>query len=286
MPPFKPTTAQDYARRLDRALDHIATHLDDELDLARLADVACFSPYHFARVFTAMAGEPPAAVVRRLRLHRASCDLIHTGNAVADVAARAGYTSVAAFTRAFTEHFGLPPASYRRRGRLVPLSPASEEDMTMTYTVEIADLAPVRVAAIRHVGPYTDIGSAFQRLYIWGTSRGLMTPATRTIGIYHDDPTSTKEEALRSDACMTVGPDVDGDETVSIVDIPGGHHATMIHKGPYAELVGAYKWLYGTWLPSSGQEPADRPCLEIYLNNPQNVPPEEWLTQICMPLAA
>ena len=46
------------------------------------------------------------------------------------------------------------------------------------------------------------------------------------------------------------------------------------------------RWLYKEWLPQSGEEPADRPCFEEYLNNPRELPPAEWLTDICLPLAA
>ena len=51
------TTQSDYAERLDRVFRWLADHLDDSLDLARLADVACLSPYHFHRVYRAMQGE-------------------------------------------------------------------------------------------------------------------------------------------------------------------------------------------------------------------------------------
>ena len=73
---------------------------------------------------------------------------------------------------------------------------------------------------------------------------------------------------------------------VRLLDLAGGRHAVLVHKGPYAELHKAYNWLFGTWLPASGEEPADRPCFEEYLNDPQQVPPEEWLTAINLPLVA
>lgn len=37
--------------------------------------------------------------------------------------------------------------------------------------------------------------------------------------------------------------------------------------GPYAELGRPYTWLYGTWLAQSGEEAADAPCVEEYLND-------------------
>ena len=65
-----------------------------------------------------------------------------------------------------------------------------------------------------------------------------------------------------------------------------GRHAVLRHRGPYAELHHAYNWLFGTWLPTSGEVPADRPVFEEYLNNPRELPPEEWLTEINLPLVA
>ena len=60
------TTRSDYAERLERVFGWLADHLDDTLDLTRLAEVACLSPYHFHRVYRAMQGETAADTVRRL----------------------------------------------------------------------------------------------------------------------------------------------------------------------------------------------------------------------------
>ena len=40
------STKRNYHERMLRVLDHIHHHLDEELTLAGLARVACFSPYH------------------------------------------------------------------------------------------------------------------------------------------------------------------------------------------------------------------------------------------------
>jgi AraC family transcriptional regulator len=42
--------------------------------------------------------------------------------------------------------------------------------------------------------------------------------------------------------------------------------------------------LYGTWLPTSGDEPADAPSIEEYLNDARVVPPSELRTEIWLPL--
>jgi len=45
-----------------------------------------------------------------------------------------------------------------------------------------------------------------------------------------------------------------------------------------------FRRLFGRWLPASGEEVDDRPCLEIYLNDPTEVPEAELLTDLGVPL--
>ena len=281
----KPLTVLDYSRRIERVIDHIGAHLDEPLDLERLAAVACFSPYHFHRIYRAVTGETVADALRRLRFNRAAGELVEGHPAVATVARRAGYGSVAAFARAFRSGYGIAPAAYRRQGRLVPPSPIPTATETAMYDVSVRDLQPVRLAALRHTGSYLEIGTTFERLFAWAVGRGLMGPQTRAIGVYYDDPDGTPAHALRSDAGLAVGPDVALDDGLRIVEVPGGRHAVLHHQGPYAELNKAYRWLYREWLPKSGEQCADRPIFEEYLNNPRTLPPEQWLTDICLPLA-
>jgi AraC family transcriptional regulator len=87
------TTRSDYAIRLERVFTWLVDHLDETLDLCRLADVACMSPYHFHRIYHAMQGETAAETVRRLRLHRAAVELIAGELPVSRIARRAGYAA-------------------------------------------------------------------------------------------------------------------------------------------------------------------------------------------------
>ena len=57
-----------YETRLRRVSAYIHDHLDEELDMARLAEIACMSSYHWHRIYRAIYGETLAATVKRLRL--------------------------------------------------------------------------------------------------------------------------------------------------------------------------------------------------------------------------
>ena len=103
-------------------IEYVFDHLDDELDLNRLADIACLSPHHWHRVYTAMRGETLAATVKRLRLNRAAGYLANTSMSIDAIAARSGYPNVQSFTRIFKDVYGMPPAAYREGGSHTPRS--------------------------------------------------------------------------------------------------------------------------------------------------------------------
>ncbi len=106
----------NYEERLGRVTAYIHDHLDEELDLNRLAEVACLSPHHWHRIYHAIHGETIAATVKRLRLHRAAGYLANSAMTIEEIAARSGYKNLQSFTRIFGSVYGLPPAQYRRNG--------------------------------------------------------------------------------------------------------------------------------------------------------------------------
>ena len=210
-----------------------------------------------------------------MRLHRAAIDLIEGTVPIARIAARAGYGSQASFTRAFRSAYGTPPAAYR-----------ATSSGRFEGAVTIGHSDPIAAIARAHHGDYATIGDTFERLNATAIGRGWIDASTRYFGLYYDDPSATPAHAQRSDACLTTPPAVaiDDDTELRPVTIAGGAYAILLHVGPYAELERAYTWLYRDWLPASGHEPADRPCVEAYLNDPRTTPATDLRTEIWLPL--
>jgi len=278
-------TQEDYAVRLERVVAWLGDRLDEAVDLASMADVACMSPYHFHRIYHAMQGETATGTVRRLRLHRAAVELIAGERSVQRIAQRAGYGSQQAFTRAFKAAYGVPPGQYRASFLPVPSATGTQHEMALaSYEATVREIPPIRVAALAHRGDYQTIPITFQRLSTIASGLGMLAPAARVFAIYYDDPSITRLEDLRSKACISApagwapGGDLQADE------IRGGRYVVTLHVGPYAELRRRYTWLYGTWLPQSAEEAADAPCIEEYLNDARIVPPTELRTEIWLPL--
>lgn len=291
-------TQGTYRRRLLTVLVHIQNHLDDELNLATLSRVAGFSPFHFHRIFLGMTGETLGAHIRRLRLTRAAFRMEFSDMPVTEAGLEAGYEAPEAFSRAFKAQYGEPPRRFRelsRRRRLeqvARLFPFPEDFLNYHQTgaiamdVTIERRKPLRVAYARATGPYTQSSTeAWNKLMALGGPKGLFRPGARYFGVGHDDPSTTAPELIRYDACVSVGPEVEPEGELGVMELPGGDYAVARHKGPYEEMEKSYMWLYGVWLPQSGREPAPGPGYEEYLNSPENTPPQELLTEISLPLA-
>ena len=276
----------NYEDRLNRVTEYIYAHLDDEIDLQRLADVACLSPYHWHRVYHAVRGETIAATVKRLRLHRAAGFLANSTTPLAEIASKSRYPNLQSFSRTFKTAYGMPPAEYRKNGSHKRFQDAVRQGTSDMYDVTIRTVVTRKTIGINHTGSYMEVGRAFEQLLGWLATRGLLTPDIRMVGIYFSDPSSVPEAELKSRACVYVDQSVDVEPPVVETDIVGGPCAVLRHVGPYANMRSAYDWLYGTWLPESGHEPADAPVFEEYLNNPRDTAPSDLITEIYLPLKA
>jgi AraC family transcriptional regulator len=108
-----------------------------------------------------------------------------------------------------------------------------------------------------------NIGSTFERLLAMAVGQGLLAATPRTFGIYYDDPAATPDRALRADACLAISDGRSPSGELELREIRGGRYAVALHVGPYAELERPYRWLYGTWLSQSGEEPEHAPTVVL-----------------------
>lgn len=297
---MKETTLSYYKERMLRVLVHVQQNLDDELSLDDLARIACFSPYHFHRIFRGMLGESVKEHIRRLRLERAATRLKHGDAPVVQIAFEAGYETHESFTRAFKAMCGLSPVQFRNSngsysrqsgpskvhyqegGILEDFKPLSEGGEKME--VKIMNLDAMRVAFVRHVGPYNECGSAWEKLCAHLGQQGLLGGDLKFIGLCHDDPEVTPADKIRYDACVTVDESYQPEGEIGVQSIAGGEYAMVTHFGPYDKFNETYAQLCGQWMPRSGREMRSAPCLEIYLNDPESTEPEDLLTDIYAPL--
>jgi transcriptional regulator GlxA family with amidase domain len=103
-----------YDPRLAQAIRLMEAHVDQPMDVAAIARRTGVTARTLEGIFTRSIGETPGAYYLRLRLTAARKLVVDTRVPMADIAARTGFSSAAAFSRAFSRSFGRPPTALRR----------------------------------------------------------------------------------------------------------------------------------------------------------------------------
>lgn len=151
--------------------------------------------------------------------------------------------------------------------------------------LEIRTYPEIRVASLRHVGPYDEIGEAFGRLGAIAVQTGLLKdPCARMIAVYHDNPSGTPISELRSDAGLVVSQSAKIPDSLSEQIVPAGRYACTVYRGEYTGLPGVWSWMMKEAVQSAGANFAEGPSLELYLNNPMTTAQKDLLTQIRIPV--
>ena len=278
-----------YAERIDRIVRFLNEQVESAPSLQDLADVAQISPFHFHRVYRAVTGETPSGTLRRLRLARAVAMLRDTNKPVTEIAFDIGYESSQAFSKALRQVTGCSASELRKdRGKLDALAKemagAPKRTEGSKLEVRLVSVEPFRVIAARHVGRPEGLFAAFGALFEWGEKSGYLDDYRGIYGIPIDDPRD--EEGARFDCCFDFGPTAKPQNPYSETTLGGGLYAVARHTGPYDGLEEKYDDLFGPWLLSSGHSLRDSRAYNHYLVDPGSVPPEQWETDIYMPVDA
>jgi AraC family transcriptional regulator len=104
-------------QRLNRVLEFMAQHIEDDVNIDEIANVACLSPFHFIRMFHNRMGVPPHRYLNQLRIERSKMLLAEGKTPLRDIALKACYSSQANFTRAFHRATGMTPGAYRTHSK-------------------------------------------------------------------------------------------------------------------------------------------------------------------------
>ena len=269
----------DYRARLRPAIR--ALEQDPELSLTEVAALACLSCYHFHRIFTAVTGESPGEMQRRLRLERAAVALRYGQAPVTSVALAAGFASSQAFAKAFRKQFAMTPGEVRSHPERLPNSkighleskhghasePAAGHDEGVSnersFRMKTEQMSGRTLAYIRVTGPYGEgYGPVCQRLYQWAAARGLAE--SEWIFIYHDNPEVTAPALCRTDIGVTVPAGTSTQGEVETQLIPAGRYAQSRYLITDRSQYGALWQEHIGEVVAAGLEFSDGPCFELY----------------------
>lgn len=135
--------------------------------------------------------------------------------------------------------------------------------------VTIQSVAARRLLAVKHRGPYADIGGAFEKLDHIARRAGLH-PARGAplVAVYFDDAQVVPAAKQRAAAGLVLPRATKVPRGLHEMLLPKGLYARTLHRGPYETLGQTWGQLIGGWLPTSGYRLGSGPSFELYLNTP------------------
>ncbi len=143
---------------------------------------------------------------------------------------------------------------------------------------------PVTVAFLTMRGAYGQIPEGFDRLYGYVSAQGLI-PAGPPQAVYLTPPELPETDAeweLWAPVAGPVDPCGPDEHGLGVRDVPERTVAWVMHMGPYESIGPTYEGL-ARWIADNGHAVVGPPE-EIYLSDPDEVPPEEYLTEVRFPI--
>lgn len=288
----KQTTQLSYQARLQRVLDYIDTHIDTPLNQDTLSDVACFSKFHFHRIFSALVGMPLYQYIQYVRLKRAAFQLAYdTQLSIIDIALDAGYDSHEAFSRRFKKICNLSPSDFRKTPDWQPWQRKqliTNGENQMKPEMNIKTISPVRLAMVKHRGNPDRVHEAVSTLIEWAKRHHGLLKSGDGYGIAYNDPATTPEADFKFDLGIKIAPSmkVNDADMPDVIEghIAGGRYAVTRHYGSHDQLGQTIQAVLRNWLPNSGEELRDTPLFFQYQNYATDVPENKLITDIYFPL--
>lgn len=152
-------------------------------------------------------------------------------------------------------------------------------------STEIKNLEPIKTIAISHVGDYSALCGAFEKLAAWAGQNNLWAASPKMAGVYHDDPKDTPTDKLRSEACLEDLSGIEPGEGMKHYTISGGKYFVMQVEVIMSEYMEAWQKVYVA-VNDKGYECDTRDHYELYMSCAGDVqdPNAVWVVDLCIPV--
>ena len=282
---MKNITYNDYIQRINKVVAYINNHLDETLDLKKLANEAALSDFHFHRIFKALKGEAIGGYITRLRLEATARLLRYTALTIEEIAFNIGYETPASLSKAFKKQYGISPSEYRtNKDTYIMKKEIINPDLALKAP-KIVTLEPKNLIYVALTGAYgsLDYGKAYEQLWAVIKAQKLFTKGIESICISYDDPKITEGSLQRSDVCLAIHKPATPQEEVSCKTLAGGKYAVFFYQGSYENLSQVYDTAV-RWVIDHQYTLREEPFFEKYLNDARRTPKEKLKTEIYIPI--
>lgn len=261
---------QKYITQINKSINYIINHLEEELTVEKVAEHCHFSKYYFNRLFKAVTGESIYTFIKRLRLEKSAFLLkVKRNTSITEIAEKYGLSS-SNYSTAFKEFFGISPSTYRKKLKEginkdslfmvnnVRFKPIKLNNNNLEQ-ISIKNLPDRRVIYKRYKGNYQEITERWEEFC--QKTFHFMDDQSLYLDISYDDPSISNENSCIFDICMATEKKIPEFNTMII---NGGKYALYYYKGPIAGISAAYQNIFSQWLPNTTCTLDDRRILSLY----------------------
>ena len=282
--------SQYYQVRINKAIKYLNAHLDDEIQIQKLAEVSCFSLFHFQRIYRSLQGESPYETLLRLRLEKAIFLLQHRPNLkIGEVALESGFPSNENFSRQFKARFKVSPSAFRKdkalqKSRIYQethpndfYSCIEESRQTVSapsFPVVLEELPAIPIAFVRAIFGADGSGlvERYHELMKWAAQHNISYQGKlNRFGMSIDNPEVTPADKYRYDFAIRTKDALKPDGLIEMGEIPMATYATVHCQGKLQDVAQAWDFLYKEWLPASEFTPLHYPAIEEFVQGPEEI---------------
>ena len=295
----------DYILRVDRVFEFIENHLNEDLSLSVLAEIAHFSPFHFHRIFRYITQETVLEYVTRQRIEKAASRLIHGSEDSSEIAFSLGFQSLSSFSRSFKNFYGVRPTDFRLQNpntfskirqmesKIGQVYPNREQYLRllnelkiwtqMNAKIEIVETAELNVAGVMHIG-LNNVEQGFNTLIRWANKQHLMQHPETCLGrVFYDSAKITPPNQVRQHVFLKTSQPFETEGVVRNVRIFGGQHIVSSYEIAPHQFEKAWTGLFA-WMNEQGYQKRDASPYEIYHNDYHEHPEGKFLVDLYIPI--
>lgn len=283
-----------HLERYKNLIDYIEKMYREGIKIEDIEDVSFYSYRNINRIFFALHRESIGQYVKRRKLEKAAEYLKFSNEKVSEVALEIGYSDIAAFSKAFKKQFNCSPTSFRdscelkryiTQKTIFPL----DKNQGCPLNFEIEEIHDFEVLYLTYQGSYENIkglNKTWMELIQYASEHNLIHDDTIILGEILDDNEITETTHCRYNAAIVLERPLDFSPKGLFKSkrIEKQKYAKFIHKGSHETCVETYNKIYAHWVSNVELEFEDKPTLEFYLNDRDEVPEEDLLTEIYIPI--
>lgn len=263
----------EWLKQLSQVIDYIEANLDKKISYEEAAKIACCSTYYFQRIFSYVVGISLSEYIRRRRMTKAAFELQTSEVRVIEIGSKYGYSSPAAFNRAFQSVHGVAPIAARMKGQRLTSYPRISFSISVTgggamrYRIENKEairIVGVKVPLVENQEKNFEIVPRFWDKTI---NNNLLSKICKLNNKQPSGVLGVTVYQNPKEIYYYIATSTDSEVPEKMVEykIPSATWAIFECDGNFPESIQSiYRRFLTEWLPVSGYEYAKQPDVEVY----------------------